>query len=391
MSNFSDKQLYDKVDQIRSKLIDLSHQIHAKPETTNNEYFGCELLANYLKENGFEVIIDVCSHPTAFIATYDTQIAGPHVAITAEYDALPNLGHACGHNIIGASSVGAGVILRNVIEKGKITVLGTPGEEGGPNGSSKGSFVRYGYLDDVDFSCSVHPSNQTSITAESIACRVLEVEYFGVPAHAAGSPEKGVNALDALINFYNQINALRQQLTDDVRIHGIILDGGVAPNIIPEYTRARFYVRAKTKQTAQEVKVKFEQIAKAAALGAFADYKVTEIQNRVDNIIPNRTLDAVFKRKFEELGEVVETELSGSGSSDVGNISQVVPTVHPCIKIGPTSLVAHTEEFAKSACSKSGDEGLITATKAIVSSTYEVFANPELLLEIKHEFEQIID
>lgn len=391
MRTYTDQQINEKVDSISSQLIDLSHKIHAQPEVTNSEFFASQLLASYLQSKGFEVTSDICGHSTAFIATYDTQINGPHVAITAEYDALPGLGHACGHNIIGSSSVGSAVILKEIIDCGKITVFGTPGEEGGVNGSSKGSFVREGYLDDVDFSCSIHPSAHTSPTKESIACRVLEIEFFGTPAHAAGSPEHGVNALDALINFYNQINALRQQLTSDVRIHGIILDGGVAPNIIPEYTRARFYVRAKTKEMAADVTKKFKVVGEAAAKGAFASVKITEIQNAVDNLIPNRPLDNIFISKLKALGEVIINNPGSFGSTDVGNISQVVPTVHPTCKIGPDSLVGHTADFCTSARAKSGDQGLIVATKAIASSCYQVFTDPDLLKAIKLEFYNTVE
>lgn len=387
MGNYTDQQLIDAVEQRKQQFINLSHQIHNNPETTDTEYFACDLLSNYLKQEGFEVETDVCGHQTAFVASYDTGNPGPHVAITAEYDALPGIGHGCGHNIIGASSVGSAVILKETLKTGKITVLGTPGEEGGANGSSKGSFVHHGYLDNVDFSCSIHPAAKTQLSSTSLACRVLEVEYFGQTAHAAGSPEKGINALDALINFYNQINSLRQQLTDDIRIHGVILDGGLAPNVIPDYTRARFFVRAQTKEGAEAVTVKFKQIARAAADGVFATHKVTEIQNAVDNLVPNQTLDSIFKTKFEALGLKVFAKSGGFGSTDVGNISQVVPTVHPTVKIGEDDLVGHTVEFTAAAKSAAGDLGLTNATKAIVTSIHHVFNNPQLLEEIKLEFD----
>lgn len=386
MSTYNKEQLLDKVEELKEEIIKLSHEVHAHPETTSTEHFACELLSKYLKRKGFEVKVDVAGHDTAFTAIYDTGVPGPNVAITAEYDALPGIGHGCGHNIIGASSVGAAVALKETLSLGKVTLLGTPGEEGGPNGSSKGSFVREGYLDNVDFSLSIHPSNENRLTSTSLACRVLEVEYFGQTAHAAGSPEKGINALDALINFYNQINALRQQLTDDIRIHGVILDGGLAPNVIPDYTRARFFVRSKSKKRAEETVEKFKIIAKAASDGAFTTHKVTEIQNAVDNIVPNKRLDRVVADSFELLGlELTEVE-KGIGSSDVGNISQVVPTVHPNIKIGPSKLVGHTTEFAACARAKSGDTGLIQATKSIVLTVHDVFNSPELLHEIKEEF-----
>lgn len=386
MSKYSDQQLFELVEAAKFEFIELSHCIHQHPEVTDNEHYSCNLLSTYLSSKGFEVETDVCGHQTAFIASYDTGVPGPHVALTAEYDALPGIGHGCGHNIIGASSVGSAVILKDTLNCGRITVLGTPGEEGGPNGSSKASFVKHGYLDDVDFSASIHPAVKTQLSSTSLACRVFEVEYFGQTAHAAGSPDQGINALDALINFYNQINALRQQLTDDIRIHGVILDGGLAPNVIPDYTRARFFVRAKTKQRAENTSQKFKAIAKAAADGAFATHKVTEIQNPVDDLIPNRQLDNIFKQKFELLGLKVEEKTSGIGSTDVGNISQVVPTVHPTVKIGGTEIVGHTVEFAAAAKSEEGDRGLINAVKVLVASSYQVFNDEQLLTDIKTEF-----
>lgn len=388
MSKYTDQQLFTYVDSKQAEIINLSHRIHEHPETTDTEHYSCELLSSYLQRNDFDVVTDVCGHQTAFVATFDSGKPGPHVALTAEYDALPGIGHGCGHNIIGASSVGSAIVLKDVLESGKITVLGTPGEEGGVNGSSKGSFVRAGYLNDIDFSCSVHPSAKTQLSSTSLACQVLEVEYFGQTAHAAGSPEQGINALDALINFYNQINSLRQQLTDDIRIHGVILDGGLAPNIIPDYTKARFFVRAKTKAGAEEVTIKFKAIAKAAADGAFATHKVTEIQNAVDDLVPNQALDRIFKTKFEQLGHEVFDKSSGFGSTDVGNISQVVPTVHPTVKIGDDCLVGHTVEFTAAAKSPIGDRGLLDATKAIVASVYQVYNEPELLSSIQNEFKQ---
>lgn len=388
MKKYTDQELFQLVEESKKLIIALSHNIHENPETTDTEYYACDLLSNCLEKSGFEVETNVCGHKTAFSATFDTGVKGPHLALTAEYDALPGIGHGCGHNIIGASSVGAGIVLKDVIECGKITVLGTPGEEGGINGSSKGSFVRDGYLDDVDFSCSIHPAAKTQLSSTSLACRVLEVEYFGQTAHAAGSPEKGINALDALINFYNQINSLRQQLADDIRIHGVILDGGLAPNVIPDYTKARFFVRAQSVAGADTVVNKFKTIAKAAADGAFATHKVTEIQNPVDNLEPNKRLDLVFKEKFELLGLDVHEKTSGFGSTDVGNISQVVPTVHPTVKIGDDCLVGHTTEFTVAAKSESGDVGLLNATKAIVASSYQVFNDEQLLAAIKTEFNQ---
>lgn len=207
--------------------IETSQLIHANPEIGNQEFFASKRHVDILTNAGFKVEIAVAGHETSFYAVKDSGISGPTIAFLAEYDALPGLGHACGHNIIGTTSVAAGIALSQVLSKtgGKVVVLGTPAEEGGPNGSAKGSFVKHGYLKDVDVALMIHPSGQTSLTSETLAVDPLDFHFYGKAAHASGSPEKGINALDAVIQLFVGINALRQQLPDDIRIHGIITNG----------------------------------------------------------------------------------------------------------------------------------------------------------------------
>ena len=213
------------------------------------------MLTDLLEKEGFTVEKAVAGHETSFVARKRSAKPGPSIAFLAEYDALPGLGHACGHNIIGTQSVAAAIAFSKIVDEtgGEAVVFGTPAEEGGPNGSAKGSFVKYGLTEGIDAAMMIHPMGQTRRSSSSLAVDPLDFEYIGKPAHAAASPHEGINALDAVIQLFNGINALRQQVPDDVRIHGIITHGGDAPNIIPEYAKARFSIRAATRPRLNDI------------------------------------------------------------------------------------------------------------------------------------------
>lgn len=388
------QQIIDNINENKERYLQTSHAIHANPEIGNEEYFAAEQLVTLLKGEGFEVTEGVETHETAFVARFKGKKDGLSVAFLAEYDALPGIGHACGHNIIGVTSVAAAIGLSKVIDEvgGEVVVFGTPAEEGGPNGSAKGSFVRKGLLEDVDAAIMIHPSNETRLTGPSLGVDPLDFEFFGKPAHASAQPEAGVNALDGVIQLYNGINALREHLPKNVTIHGIITDGGDAPNIVPEYAKARFFIRAATKPVLKEVAQKVRKIAEGAALMTGAEVKISRFQNEVDNFIINEKFDAVFKDVIEELGETVdEAERTAFGSTDCGNISQVVPTIHPYIKIGPSDLVGHTAAFREASKSSKGDEALITGAKANALTILEILTNQAVFEEIKQEFKERID
>lgn len=375
----------------KQRFIDTSQAIHAKPEIGNEEYFACKQLTTILKDEGFKVETNVAGHETAFFASFDSEKPGPTIAYLAEYDALPGIGHACGHNIIGTTSVAAAIALSKKLDTvgGKVVVLGTPAEEGGPNGSAKGSFVKHGYLQDVDAALMAHPSGKTGITGNSLAVDPLDFHFYGKPAHASGSPEHGINALDAVILLFNGINALRQQLPTDIRIHGIITHGGDAPNIIPEYASARFFIRAKTWQKTIEVSEKVRKIAEGAALSTGATVKIERFQNEVKDFVLTRPLDYVVQKHLEDLGETVHTpEGKGLGSTDAGNISYEVPTAHPYIKIGEDDLVGHTVPFREAAKSERGMEALLIGAEALANTGLELLLNDELLTDIKEAHAQ---
>ena len=392
MSIVKDQQdvINQSIDKNHELYIKTSQEIHANPEIGNEEVYASAKHVALLEQAGFDVTTAVAGHETSFYAVKDSGKEGPTIAYLAEYDALPGLGHACGHNIIGTTSVAAGIALAEAIPEtgGRVVVLGTPAEEGGPNGSAKGSFVRHGYLDDVDAALMIHPSGKTATTGDSLAVDPLDFHFYGKPAHASGSPHLGINALDAVIQLFTGISALRQQLPSDVRIHGIITHGGDAPNIIPEYASARFYIRATSWQKTVEVSNKVRNIAEGAALATGATVEIERFQNEVKDLVLNSVLDSVLEEELSALGEVVHTEKrEGKGSTDAGNISYAVPTAHPYIKIGPDDLIAHTVEFREAAKSELGDQALIIGAKALASTGYRLLSDAELLHRVRQQFE----
>ncbi len=383
------KSILNHVEGNKARYIKISHDIHDHPEIGNEEFFASKLLTDILQAEGFEVEKGVAGHETAFLAKKKGKKEGRTIGFLAEYDALPEIGHACGHNIIGTTSVAAAVALSKEIDEigGELVVLGTPAEEGGPNGSAKGSFVKAGLVEDLDAAIMLHPGAETNLTGPTLAVDPLDFEFFGKPAHASAHPDKGINALDGVIQLFNGINALREHVPSDVRIHGVITDGGDAPNIVPEYAKARFFIRAATREVLNDVTKKIKGIAEGAALATGATVKVSAFQNEVDNFILNLRFDQVFKEVMEELGETVNTdERKALGSTDAGNISQVVPTIHPHIKIGPSDLIGHTVEFREAARSEKGDQALILGAKAAALTVLELLTNESVFAEIQKEF-----
>jgi amidohydrolase len=368
--------------------------IHEHPELSNHEFYACGWLSEQLREEGFTVKVDVAGHRTGFSAVYRASRPGPVLVFLAEYDALPGLGHGCGHNLFGATSLLAAAAVKQTLEEtgGEIRVYGTPGEEGGENGSAKGSFVREGFFDDVDAALCVHPgSGEHRLTEKSLACAPVDIEFWGKKAHAAGAPEKGINALDALIQVYNSINALRQHLPQDVRIHGIITHGGDAPNIVPDYAKAKFYLRSASAPGLDEVYRRVERIVEGAALAAGARGSMRPYQNRVENIIPTPSFDALYRKNLELLGEKAAPPRSEtlSGSSDVGNVSQLVPVIQPHIKISETSFPAHSEEMKAAACSEQGLASIPLGAKALAYTALDLLEDTKLLAAIQEDHRKL--
>lgn len=387
----SKQEILDYIENKKYDYVEISHRIHERPELGNEEIFASRTLIDQLRANEFEIETDIAGHATGFIATYHSEKEGPTIGYLAEYDALPGLGHACGHNIIGTASVLAGVALKQVIDHigGKVVVLGCPAEEGGENGSAKASYVKAGVIDDIDIALMIHPGNETYPTINTLAVDVLDIKFYGKSAHASENADEALNALDAMISYFNGVAQLRQQIKKSHRVHGVILDGGKAANIIPDYTHARFYTRATTRKELDILTERVNQIARGAAIQTGCDYEFGPIQNGVNEFIKTPKLDELFEKYAIEVGEEVSYDDFGFGSTDTGNVSHIVPTIHPHVKIGSRNLVGHTHRFREAAASVHGDQALIRGAKIIALMGLELIENKKLFDEVVEQHSQI--
>ena len=375
----------DSVELQRQQLIHLSLNIHDNPELGFEEEKASAWLTGYLEENGFHIERGIAGLATAFRATYGQ--GRPRIALLAEYDALPKIGHGCGHNIIATSAVGAAVASKSIINQlgGSIVVLGTPGEEvfGG-----KIDMVKAGAFKEIDVAMIVHPDVHNMVTIEALSCSSLEVEFFGQPAHAAAQPYKGINALEAMILAFTSINSLRQHISSEARIHGIITDGGEAPNIVPAHSAAVFLIRAQDDKYLAELRDKVLNCFTGASIASGARLEYRWRERAYAPMKNNSNLAGLFKQNLESLGRHVEAfdPRFGFGSTDMGNVSQVVPSIHPTIAIASPEVLIHTQEFASAAASEAGHEGLMDAAKAMAMTVVDIL-QPGMLDSIKQEFQ----
>jgi amidohydrolase len=375
------------IDSHRRQLTELSANIHANPELGFQETKAAAWLTQYLAENGFSVERGICELPTAFRASYGQ--GKPAIAILAEYDALPKLGHACGHNLIAASAAGAAVAAKPAIDQfgGNILVIGTPAEElhGG-----KAIIAERGGFDDLDIAMMVHPGAHDTVTTQTLAAHALEIEFFGKAAHAAARPETGINALEAMLLSFNAINSLRQHIKDRARIHGIITDGGEAANIVPVHSAGTFLVRAEDDAYLDELKQKVLNcfVGAATATGARLEYRWENVYYAP--LRNNLTLAQLFHRNMEYLGRKVllSNPKQTFASTDMGNVSQLIPSIHPHVAIAPEEVLIHSPEFATAATSDTAIRGLVDGAKALAMTVVDLVASPEIVTKIKEEFQQ---
>ncbi|WP_404346380.1 M20 family metallopeptidase [Sutcliffiella horikoshii] len=379
----------DFLDSHKNDFYEISTYIGENPELGHEEFKSAKVLSDKLSEHGFNVKMGICDLPTAFEAVFDSGKPGPTIGFMCEYDALPEIGHACGHNLIGTMGMAAGIATSKLLQEtgGKVIVYGTPAEE---TKGGKVTMAEQGVFDKLDVAMMVHPLHSYVKSGSSLAMDAIQFEFFGKPAHAAANPEKGINALDAVIQTFNGINALRQHVTSDTRIHGIIPEGGKAANVVPDYAVAQFYVRAKTRSYVNELVAKVKSIAEGAAMMTGATMKMSNYELSYDNMETNETLSNIFSEQLISLGvdseEIVENR-DGSGSLDMGNVSLVVPSIHPYIKICNELYSCHTTEFRDAALSEQGKEAMILGAKAMASTAYELLTKQELLKKIKEEFD----
>lgn len=366
----------------RSILEHLGLTIGNNPELGFEEFQASQLLADTLQGAGFHVVRGIAGLKTAFEAKLGG--VGPNIALLCEYDALPELGHACGHNLIGMASVGAALGLAPFLKEigGTVTVLGAPAEE---TGGGKVILVEQGAFHQVDAALMFHPSSQNLLMSTTNALDAYEFVFTGKVAHAAASPEQGINALDGLIFLFTGINALREHLPESVRIHGIITEGGTAPNIVPHRAVGRFYLRAPKRELLDEVTAKVRKIAEGAALMSGASVSWSQFELANDNLVPNQAMALAFGANLQHLGVTeIQEFLDGKGSSDMGNVSKVVPAIHPYLNIGD-GLAVHTLEFAEASVSAAGISTAILAAKALAHTVIDLLTNTTLLEAVKRE------
>lgn len=373
------KKIYDEGQLIRQRLCEMSDYIYNNPELGNEEYKAVEALTKFLKEHNFKIESPIADMDTAFKATFDSGKPGMTIGYLCEYDALPKIGHGCGHNMIGVMSAGAGVALSKVLHEigGKVIVYGTPAEE--TNGG-KVILAEAGVFDELDAAMIVHPDGETRASGSSSALYPIRFIYKGKTAHAASCPEKGINALNSVIQLFNGIDALRQHVTPDVRMHGIITKGGVAANIVPDEAIADFYFRASTKERVTEVVEKVKKIAEGAALMTGATLEMERYELPYDDLNTNEALSEMFNNNLRELGitDIKEAKATG-GSSDIGNVSYVAPTIHPYIGITDCPMVGHSVEMAKATTTSKAHDRLLIAALAMAYTGHDVIVRNESL------------
>ena len=372
-------RIYNEGQLIKERLAEISDYIYNNPELGNEEYKAVEALTIFLKEHNFQVECPIADMDTAFKATFDSGKPGMTIGYLCEYDALPKIGHGCGHNMIGVMSSGAAVALSKVLDEigGKIIVYGTPAEE--TNGG-KVILAEAGVFDELDAAMIVHPDGETRASGSSSALYPIRFIYKGKTAHAASCPEKGINALNSVIQLFNGIDALRQHVTPDVKMHGIITKGGVAANIVPDEAVADFYFRASTKERVTEVIEKVKKIAEGAALMTGATLEMERYELPYDDLKTNEKLSEMFNENLRALGITdINPGKATGGSSDIGNVSHVAPTIHPYIGITDCPMIGHSVEMAKATTTKKAHDRLLIAALAMAYTGYDVIVRNESL------------
>lgn len=383
------EQLTGRIDELAEELLAVSHAIHARPELAFEETFACETLTRALAAREIPASKGVFTLPTAFEAQLNPDRDGKTVAILAEYDALPGIGHACGHNLIATAALGATLGLQAVADQlpGRVRLLGTPAEE---RGGGKELMARAGAFDGVDAAMMMHPSGMNLIAMPCICVAEVRVVYHGKAAHASAMPHKGVNALDGLLLAYQAISNLRQHIRPTERIHGIITDGGQAPNIVPELSAGDFYVRAADEEALHRLKPRVQACFEAGAKGSGCEVEIQWAGVDYLDLKTNWPLAERFQGHAERLGrEFMAPEELGwgaGGSTDMGNVSQLVPSIHPMLAAAPPRVVIHNPEFAKWAGGELGDQAALDGAKSLALTAADFLLEPELQASSRKAF-----
>jgi amidohydrolase len=379
-----------EIERRNPEILALSRGIHDDPELAFEEVRTSRRLKEVLAIEGFTVTEGTASLPTAFRAVYRLGADRPHVTFTAEMDALPGLGHACGHNIIGTAGTYAAIVLKSILgpeTAGTIEVIGTPAEE---KGSGKVRMIDAGVFETSDVVLQIHPHSLDTVVGQAMARRTLIVEFFGKKAHAAAAPKAGANALDALVFFYHSAALPRTKIPAGCLFHGIIEAGGVAPNIIPDYARGRFSLRADTMPKLTKLVEEVKALAAEAAAETGCRAQTTEPGPGVTTFRRNAALEDIFAKIFEEHGRSDPWKFRESyGSTDLANVSQIVPTIEPLVKASDSPI--HTEDFARDAVGPGGERALLDGISFLASAGFRILTEPGLLDRIRLDFVEAAD
>ncbi len=374
------EEVIAEVDRWAPTLLDVSHRLHARPELAFAEHYAHDLLTEVIEGAGVHVERGAFGLDTAFRATAGEQ--GPTIGVFCEYDALPGIGHACGHNVIAAAGLGAGLAAAALAERagGRIVIYGTPGEEGG---GGKVVMARNGAFGELDAAMMVHPADADLTRIDAIAVQQVTATYHGAAAHAAAAPWDGINALDAAVLGYQAIAALRQHIRPDERIHGVFLDGGDKANIVPARAVTNWYVRAPTIASLQPLKARVQAALEAGAVATGCTVDIAWEDRAYAEMLDNDSLLGAYRANAATLGRVVQTpEAAGSrvvGSTDMGSVSYLVPSIHPMIRVAPRGTAIHTVAFAGHAAGGGGDAAVVDGAKAMAMTVVDAWCRPEVL------------
>ena len=387
------------IDAAREELFGIALDIHAHPELNYQEFHAAKLLSDTLEAHDFAVERGIGGVETAFRATLEGGAGdGPTVAVLAEYDALPEIGHGCGHNLIAMAGLGAGLGVQANMKNlpGRLVVIGTPAEEGG---GGKIKLLEAGVFDGVDICLSSHPSSNRTIIPQdipmdeswSLAMVGFRYIYHGKAAHAAAAPEEGINALNSLIHLFTGIDALRQHLREDTRIHGIITDGGLAPNVVPEFAAANFMLRCRDRNYLSDVIVgKVLKIAEGAALITGATLEVEPYYPFYENVLPNAVLAENFRANAEAVGMRIDAPTGGrrgsGASTDFGNVSQVLPSLELRYAVSETPVPSHSRQMTETAITETALSSALNVAKVLSLTAGDFLRDPARLKEAQAEF-----
>ena len=381
------QQVCADIDSRSADLISISHEIHAHPELNFQEKFAHEILTQYIADSKLKVDRGAFELDTAF----DVSVRGgngPTVAVICEYDALPGIGHACGHNIIAAAGLGAGVALSALAELcgGNLRLMGTPAEEGG---GGKVEMARKGAFKNIDAAMMIHPSDQDLARMNAIAIQQLFVRFEGLAAHAAVSPDRGKNALDAAVLGYMNVAAMRQHIRPTERVHGIFTKAGEKPNIVPREAEMDWYVRSDTIESLQPLKARIAKCLEAGAMAADCTISFDWQKNTYADLVDNLPLLTSYVQNSAQMGRALTTDLlpgTGGGSTDMGNLSYLVPSIHPMLQVAPRGVSLHSAQFAEFTASKDADKAILDGAKIMAMTAIDMWLSETLNSEVQQAF-----